>query len=274
MTAYRGYCSLLAILTFAWWEAFQPPLWAQCAPYCVARQPVLSVKRTHSGRLTFAFPRYSLYVNQTPRQLNENVNGGRTSHGPTMIYKSDTGMMWSGAGYFNHPAYHDDVVTRYHYAHQSNVGRPIAEGSFRKPPLLSVNRHQERVVAPSVPAPPVAAPSGDATYQFVAPPWVVVETKPFVPALEQPFTESVSKAANYPMYPGVQGVQPPIARFPVTQPQVAVPKNVTLPKNAPVPCDEVSTAVKPPHCYEQRRVVLPPSREGFADPSFSNGGER
>ncbi len=107
------------LLTFASWNgrAAAQRRNACAVPPCVVNSAPYTLHRTYSGRVYFTFPNYTVYSSGAPRNVDEAIAG--VGRGRSVIYRDGAGMSWDGRGYFTHPAYHQELVTRYHYANRT-----------------------------------------------------------------------------------------------------------------------------------------------------------
>ncbi len=174
-----------------------------CAPPIQLRQDAPTPSRvriTYGGRVYLSFPNYDVLVSPAPGDLEELIQGDSSRIPPTVISKNDEGMRWDGGGFFLHPAYPLEDVTRYHYRNRI-VGQ--LEKQWPEPVSREPADARDRISpAPSVPTvagmqpelPPYIAPYEGTPTQFLPAPWVVAppvepepEPTPTERGLESPY---------------------------------------------------------------------------------------
>jgi hypothetical protein len=221
--------------------------------------PPTRVRLTYGGRVYFSFPNYDVMVSGAPRNVTELIQGTGTG-GPTVISKNAEGMRWDGTGYFLHPAYPSEYVTRYHYKDRI-VGEPRKQWPETKGRRPVDQRGRLSQAPPTVTqtqsgptAPTYTVPDQNTTMRFLPAPWVVVppvksqgQPTPAEKAFESPYATSFSPIE---MTTSANELQQKVNA--VREPSHEQGQTVRRVRKTPVDC-RMPTAWASPECADYRR---------------------
>jgi hypothetical protein len=145
-------------------------------PPCVPNTGPAKLNITYGGRIYYSFPRYDVYLSGAPQNVFDRTTGGGNLRS-SVIVNNGQGLRWDGFSYFDHPAYHQELVTRYYYANRV-IGQPSV------PPItMRVTPKVRGVVSPTRTVP---QPTATTITYLPAVPLVTVPVPQELPPLRRP----------------------------------------------------------------------------------------
>jgi hypothetical protein len=195
-------------------------------PTCAVRSSSYTLHRTYNGGIYFSFPNVTVNATRAPRDISDAISS--RGRGSSVVYRNGNGLAWDGEAYFQHSAYHRELVTRHHLS-QRNISSSWEMPSH--PPAM-------RPMGQAGPPPRHVPMSTASTINYLPATRNILTPSSSVGQQDRSRTTDVTYPEAY-MSPGIKDhvVQPPARQAP----------GVTLPRR-PSYCgnrDAVSTALQP-----------------------------